>query len=234
MSEKIEVRPLEWFEAVAEGHLKTFKRAYWHFIDVLLAIKDSGLWQFNHPTWESYLENVWLQRMDIGKTRIRQLEAAYSTYQMIQDVTGVTLNESQIRTLKAIVPDEYRYLLPEIASRTHAYTSSPARRHYLSTYEILLERERLKAVSIGGESHSVDITQIAVNEAILESDKRYREHIATNSKWEIVNRFEYQSASDAREAFQKSFDLQAIDTDMQIVVIVRRLKPENEIADNVL
>lgn len=218
---------LRTLENEADSYLDTWKQAYWNFIQKILAIRDSEAWlESGAGTWEQYLTTRWLPHLDVGYARIRQLQAAFDVMQVVRDVTGVSLNESQIRTLKAIVPDEYRYLLPEIVSRTHAYTSSPARRHYEATYNVLLEREATATVTVEGVSHNIDVVQAATVEACLEVDLRRNEHIGTNSKYELVNRYEFASAFDARQALNNLAELQSIESGMQIVVTVRRLKPD--------
>lgn len=217
---------LRTLENEADSYLDTWKQAYWRFIEKILAIRDSEAWlESGLGTWEQYLTTRWLPHLDVGYARIRQLQAAYDVMEVVRSVTDVTLNENQIRTLKTIVPDEHRYLLPEIVSRTHAYTSSPAKRHYEATFNVLLEREKLATVTIEGESHNIDVMQAATIEACIEADKRRNEHVGTNSKYELVNRFEFASAFDARQALNNLAELQSIESDMQIVIQVRRLKP---------
>lgn len=233
MTSPLVITQLDALESQATQHLEEWRKSCWEFTETILTIKSTGVWQEVEGigTFEQYLEQRWIPLLPFGVARIRQFEAAYPVMEYVKELTGIVLNENQIRTLKAIVPDEYRYLLPEIVSRTHAYTSSPAKRHYAATYNVLLERERLASVTIDGQSHSVDITQSAVLEAVLESDMRRNDHITSNGKWDVVNRYEFKSALDARQAFQELSELQVIDTDMAIMVIVKRLKSVTPVTD---
>lgn len=225
---------LSALEAQADYHLENFTKAYWQLTECLVTIRDTGAWtETEYPSYEAYLQARWLPMLNIGKSRLRQLEAAYNVMQIVSDVTGRVLNESQVRSLKQVVPPEKYYLLSEIVSRVFTYTSSPAKRHWQAVYEVLLQRERDAIVSVGGIDLPVDSTQASVLEAVLEADKRRNEHISTNSKWTILNRYEYRSAADARDAFNNLAELQAIDSDTVIVVQVRRLKTIDMSNDNV-
>lgn len=223
MTSPLVITQLDALESQASQHLEAFKKSYWQFTAVLCEIRETGVWEESEcATWELYLTTRWLPHLDVGYTRIRQLQAAYDVMEVVRSVTGVSLNENQIRTLKAIVPDEYRYLLPEIVSRTHAYTSSPAKRHYAATYDVLLERERLASVTVDGQSHSVDVTQSAVLEAVLEADMRQKEHIANSGNWEVLERNEYKSFA----AIYSRFAIFKLDDDMIAVVTIKRRKPD--------
>lgn len=229
MNNTMETTRLETLEMQASRQLEEWRKSYWEFTETILTIKSTGVWQDvgGIGTFEQYLEQRWIPLLPFGAARIRQFEAAYPVMEYVKELTGIVLNENQIRTLKAIVPDEYRYLLPEIVSRTHAYTSSPAKRHYAATYNVLLERERLASVTVDGQSHSVDITQSAVLEAVLEADMRRNEHIASNGKWEVLERKEYKSIAEMNQHF---FMHPLADYDV-IAVTVKRLKSVTPVAE---
>jgi hypothetical protein len=164
-------------ETEATEHLEVWKHAYWQFWTILLEIRDTGVWeQSNQDTWEGYLESRWLPQLQVGYNRIRQIQAAYPVMRLIEDVTGVTLNENQIRTIKQIVPESDRHLLPEIVSTVFSHTNTPAARHIKETYGVIKERIETNTVSIDGENHTLNLTTVAAKQAMLESDRRYNEH----------------------------------------------------------
>ena len=149
------------------------------FIAVVLDIKASGDWKQRSRTWTQYCED----HLPVSASRIRQLKGAEEIANMLESVTGVTPNEYQLRQLRSVVPEDDRHLLPEIYSRVHEATSTPTRKDYEATYAVLKERETTGGyVSIDGESRIVDITQIAVDEAIIEASKRQKQHITDNAK----------------------------------------------------
>lgn len=177
MTTDIVIPVLASLETKAERHLETWKHAYWKFWTVLLEIRDTGVWeQAGQDTWESYLESRWIPSLQVGYSRIRQIQAAYPIMQTIKDVTGVTLNENQIRTVKTIVPQDEAHLLPEVVSIAYQHTSAPSPRHFKAAYETVSEREKSNTVSVDGETRSLNITTIAAKEAMLEADKRYNEY----------------------------------------------------------
>jgi hypothetical protein len=168
---------LATLETEANKHLEVWKHAYWQFWTILLEIRDTGVWeQSNQDTWEGYLESRWLPELQVGYERIRQIQAAYPVMRLIEDVTGVTLNENQVRNLKAIVPESDRHLLPEIVSTVFEHTSSPAPRHIKEAYGVIKERIETNTVSIDGEAHTLNLTTVAAKQAMLEADRRYTEH----------------------------------------------------------
>jgi hypothetical protein len=168
-------------ENEAAQHLEVWKHAYWQFWTILLEIRDSGAWeQSAQDTWERYLAMRWLPELEISYSRIRQLQAAYPIMTMIADVTGVTLNENQIRTLKKIVPEHDRYMLPEIVTTVFEHTSAPAPRHFKETYAVIKERSETNTVSFGGENRLMNPTTLAAKEAMLEADNRYQDYKLQN------------------------------------------------------
>lgn len=217
MTSPLVITQLDALESQATQHLEAFKKSYWNFCDVLAAIRDSGAWKGEYRTWDDYLSQRWLPELPFtSSARIRQLEAAYPTAKMILEVTGVTnLNENNVATLKKIVPEIDRYLLPEIVSRVHAESKRPAARHYQAVYELLKERELIKVVSVGGESLPTDIVTIAVQEAIREADMRQNQHITDNSKWSTIARYEVNNDSPIRVTGVE------ISEGQKIIVIVR-------------
>jgi hypothetical protein len=168
---------LSALEAQAETHLETWKQAYWDFASSLRDIRDSGAWeQSDCETWESYFATRWNPRIEVGYSRVRQLFAALPVKELVADVTGVSLNESQVRNIKAIVPDRDKHLIPEIMSETFAHTKTPAPRHIKAAYEVVKGREDTNTVVVDGENRKLNITSIAAKEAMVEADKRYTEY----------------------------------------------------------
>lgn len=172
-----EASSLVALEARASEHLTVWKHAYWEFWTVLLEIRDTGVWeQSKLDTWEAYLESRWLPELEVSYNRIRQIQAAYPIMRLVHDVTNVTLNEGQVRNLKKVVPEQDRYLLPEIVSESFAYTSTPNERHFKAVYDTVKERQETNTVTVDGQSRKLNITSIAAKEAMVEADKRYMEH----------------------------------------------------------
>jgi len=150
-----------------------------NFIRVALEIKASKEWQVKSKTWGAYCE----QYMPVSATRIRQFKVADETAAMIESITTVTPNEYQLRMLKSAVPETDRHLLAETFSRANAATQTPTKKDYKATYEVLKVRERSGGyVSVDGEAKIVDITQVAVDEAVIEAAKRQNQHIHDNAK----------------------------------------------------
>ncbi len=168
---------LSLLESQAETHLETWKQAYWDFARVLLSIRDSGVWeQSGCKTWENYFQSRWNPRIEVGYSRVRQLFAGLPVLELVQSVTGVSLNESQVRNIKAIVPDNDKHLIPEIVSETFAHTKTPAPRHIKAAYDVVKGREDTNTVVVDGENRKLNITSIAAKEAMVEADRRYTEY----------------------------------------------------------
>ena len=164
-------------ETQATQHLEVWKHAYWQFWTVLLEIRDTGVWEQSQcDTWERYLESRWLPQLEVSYNRIRQIQAAYPIMQLVADVTGVTLNENQVRTVKKVVPETDRHLLSEVVSAAFQHTNAPAERHFKAAFDTIKEREITNTVSIDGEPRSLNATTLAAKEAMLEADRRYNEY----------------------------------------------------------
>lgn len=195
MSDLVAVAQLASYENEADTYLEAIRVSWLAFTSVLLEIKRTGAWQQSgYSSYNAYIRERWLDKLPFGESRIRQFEAAYDTATFIRDITGKVLNENVIRTLKTIVPDDDRHLLPELVTIAYTADSRPSKRLFQATYEAL--KENPTTATLEGIAYRLDLKVAQAQESALEIHKRYNEHVATNSKYEIVERYEFNRVAD--------------------------------------